>query len=83
MKAGKIFEVNTGAMSRGYRTAPYPAPHLLEALREMGGKITFTADAHSRENLTFAFEQAEAAARAAGFRELWEFDGAGFAPRAL
>lgn len=83
VKAGKIFEINTGAMSRGYRTAPYPAPTLLCALREMDGRVTITADAHSRENLTFAFEQAEAAARAAGFTEHWEFDGAGFAPRAL
>ena len=83
VKAGKIFEVNTGAMSRGYRTTPYPAAALLRDLREMGGRITITADAHSRENLTFAFDQAEAAARSAGFREIWEFDGAGFAPRAL
>ncbi len=83
VRAGKIFEINTGAMSRGYRTAPYPAPDLLCALREMGGRITITADAHSRENLTFAFGQAEAAAKAAGFAELWEFDGTGFAPRPL
>ena len=83
VQAGKIFEINTGAMSRGYRSSPYPAPALLRALREMGGRITITADAHSRENLAFAFDQAEAAARAAGFTEIWEFDGAGFAPRAL
>ena len=81
VKAGKIFEVNTGAMSRGYRSSPYPAPALLCALREMGGRITITADAHSRENLAFAFDQAAEAAKAAGFTELWEFDGAGFSPR--
>ena len=83
VQAGKIFEINTGAMSRGYRSSPYPAPALLYALREMGGRVTITADAHSRENLAFAFDQAEAAAKAAGFTELWEFDGAGFSPRAL
>jgi histidinol-phosphatase (PHP family) len=83
VQAGKIFEINTGAMSRGYRSSPYPAAPLLRALREMGGRVTITADAHSRENLTFAFDQAEAAARAAGFTELWEFDGAGFAPKPL
>ena len=52
-------------------------------LRELGGKITVTADAHSRENVTFAFETAEQAARDAGFTELWEFNGEGFAPRSL
>ena len=83
VQAGKIFEINTGAMSRGYRSSPYPAPALLYALREMGGRVTITADAHSRENLAFAFDQAEAKARAAGFTELWEFDGAGFATRAF
>ena len=83
VQAGKIFEINTGAMSRGYRSAPYPAPELLRALREMGGRITITADAHSRENLAFAFDQAAEAAKAAGFTEIWEFDGAKFAPRPL
>ena len=83
VKVGKIFEINTGAMSRGYRSSPYPAADLLRALHELGGRITITADAHSRENLTFAFDQAEAAARAAGFTEIWEFDGAKFAPKPL
>ena len=83
VQAGKIFEINTGAMSRGYRSSPYPAAPLLCALRRMGGRVTITADAHSRENLAFAFDQAEAAAMATGFTEIWEFDGAGFSPRAL
>ena len=32
-KTGAIFEINTGATARGYRTAPYPAPWLLRAMR--------------------------------------------------
>ena len=31
-EGGAICEINTGAMSRGYRTAPYPAPWLLRAM---------------------------------------------------
>ena len=34
-------------------------------------------------NVTFAFEQAEQAARDAGFTELWAFDGKHFLPREL
>ena len=33
---GLLFEINTGAMSRGYRTAPYPAPFLLRELCAVG-----------------------------------------------
>ena len=36
---GLLFEINTGAMSRGYRTAPYPAPFLLRELCRRGGPL--------------------------------------------
>lgn len=64
-----LLEINTGAMARGYRTAPYPAPFLLEEWRRMGGRIIITADAHSTETILHAYDQAEALARAAGYRE--------------
>ncbi len=83
VRAGKIFEINTGAVSRGYRTAPYPGPELLRALREMGGRITITADAHDAENVCFGFAEAERLAREAGFDALWLFDGTGFSPQNL
>lgn len=83
VRAGKIFEINTGAVSRGYRTQFYPDGALLRALRDMGGRVTVTADAHSAENVTFAFNAAEQAARDAGFAEIWEFNGDGFVPRQL
>ena len=82
-RSGKIFEINTGAMSRGLRTAPYPSAELLGALREMGGRVTVTADAHSAAHVCFGFDGAERLAREAGFRELWEFDGTAFVPKAL
>ena len=65
--AGKIFEINTGAISRGYRTTPYPSRELLCALREMGGRITISADAHHASGVACAYEQAEALAKACGF----------------
>lgn len=65
--ASTLLEVNTGAMSRGYREVPYPAPFLLEEWRRMGGRIILTADAHSAEHLTYGYRQAARLAREAGF----------------
>lgn len=62
-----LLEINTGAMSRGYRKAPYPALFLLRAWKDMGGEIILTADAHSVEAIVYGYEQAAALARAAGF----------------
>lgn len=65
--AGKVFEINTGAISRGCRVTPYPSRQLLCMLREMGGKITISADAHHVSGVTCAYEKAEALARECGF----------------
>ena len=81
--AGKIFEINTGAISRGYRTTPYPAPELLRRLREIGGRICISSDAHSVEAIVCGFDAAEALARACGFKEYWVFDGREFVPAAF
>lgn len=57
-EAGSIFEINTGAISRGYRTAPYPAPNLLKILKELNAKVILSSDSHNAETLTFGFEEA-------------------------
>lgn len=67
VKADKIFEINTGAISRGYRATPYPHERWLCALREMNGKITLSADAHHVSGVACAYEQAEALAKKCGF----------------
>lgn len=74
----KIFEINTGAISRGYRTAPYPSQTLLEKLHARGARITISADAHRTQDVAFGFAEAEALACACGYREAWQFDGAQF-----
>lgn len=72
VKANKIFEVNTGAISRGYRSEPYPSRALLCALREMGGKVTISADTHHVSSVACAFDQAEKLIRDCGFTEIWK-----------
>ena len=83
VSAGKIFEVNTGAIARGYRTEPYPSAALLRRLLDLGGRVTLSSDAHRPEGVACAFGETEAWLRDIGFRELWRFDGRGFVPEPL
>lgn len=75
VREDKIFEINTGAMSRGYRTSPYPRIDLLEEIARLGGRVTISSDAHSADAVTFGFDQALGVARQAGLRELWQLSG--------
>lgn len=81
--AGVVFEVNTGAMARGYMTRPYPAPFLLRRLREMGGRIVITSDTHSVRTVTYAFREAEEYVKAAGFTHVWQLGPRGWEETAL
>ena len=61
-----IFEVNTGAISRGYRTSPYPAPIFLRRIAEKRGNVTLNSDAHNKNYLTYGFDVALQLLRASG-----------------
>ena len=65
---GIPFEINSGAIARGYRTQPYPAAWILKELFARGAKILITSDAHRKENICFGFDRAEELARNCGFR---------------
>ena len=56
LETEKAFEINTGAISRGYRTTPYPSAYILDYLRAAGAKFVLSSDSHSAENLCFGFE---------------------------
>jgi histidinol-phosphatase (PHP family) len=78
-----LVEINTGAMSRGYRSEPYPSLDLLKHLRALGGRITITSDCHRAEWIDFAFDNAIALAQSAGFREAWIWENGGFRAKGL
>jgi histidinol-phosphatase (PHP family) len=65
-----IFEVNTGAISRGWKTLPYPASFLLEELHRLGGRVMLNSDSHAANTLDCAFPDALERIRAAGFTKL-------------
>ncbi|MCQ2798077.1 MAG: histidinol-phosphatase [Bacilli bacterium] len=50
------FEINTGAISRGYRTEPYPSLKMIEYIKSKGGKFILSSDAHDKENLLYDFD---------------------------
>ena len=83
--AGKIpyFEVNTGAISRGYRTTPYPDPFLLDEMKRLGFGAVVTSDCHNRQYLDCAYEQAWQLLRDHGFREQYILTKDGFVPMPL
>ena len=55
LKTGKLFEINTGAMSRGYRTSPYPGKEIRDYIRAHGGRLILSSDSHSKETIAYRF----------------------------
>ena len=67
---GKIpfFEVNTGAIARGYKTQPYPAMPFLKEFLACGFGAVITSDCHNRDFLDCGFDLAREMLSEAGFR---------------
>lgn len=69
--AGKaVLEINTGAISRGYRTTPYPSPAMLRFWKELGGGVVINSDSHHKDTLLQSFHEAEQLALQQGFTKL-------------
>ncbi|MBE6737548.1 MAG: histidinol-phosphatase [Ruminococcus sp.] len=69
-KENVLFEVNTGAISRGYRTTPYPEAQMLRYINEKGCDVILTSDCHNRNNLGFAFESTVNLIKECGFKRI-------------
>ena len=82
---GKIpfFEVNTGAISRGYRTIPYPELHLLKEFKERGFGAVITSDCHNKNYLDCHFDEARELLLAAGFKSKFILTKNGFEETAI
>ncbi len=66
-KYEKPFEINTGAIARGYRSLPYPLPEILEMINSENRKVIITSDCHKKENIDFSFSKAYELALNCGF----------------
>lgn len=56
-KSGKLAEVNTGAISRGWLDDAYPSADFRAMLRERGVRFVLSADAHAAEAVDCAFDR--------------------------
>ena len=55
--SGKLVEVNTGAISRGWLEDIYPAAPFRDLLRERGVKFILSSDSHAADTLDCAFDR--------------------------
>ena len=68
LSKGLIPEVNTGAISRGYRSAPYPCVPILKFLLERRAPIVVTSDCHDAAYLDCWYDETAELLRSLGFR---------------
>lgn len=78
-----VFEVNTGAISRGYRKTPYPAQFLLERISERGGRVILSGDAHDVNGICAHFDSAAALLKSLGFKSVAVLGKDGFTENGL
>ena len=78
LSKGKIIEVNTGAMARGYRSQAYPEVHLLEYIASKNGKIILNSDCHNRKDLDAGYDSTLASLEKIGFKEMMVLTDCGF-----
>ena len=52
----RVFEINTGAICRGYTTNPYPSDYIMELLN--GSSVVISSDCHEKSKLDFWFKEA-------------------------
>ena len=68
LKTGRPFEINTGAMSRGYKKFPYPSKRILKYIASHGGSVILSSDSHRKETLMYKFDECEKLANSLGLK---------------
>ena len=75
---GKIFEINTGAIGKEYRSTPYPAPFILRRLHQLKAPVIISSDSHSVRTINCYFDQAEKLLKDIGYTEQMQLTDKGF-----
>ena len=63
-----IFEINTGAISRGYRTTPYPSTEVIDKIAAAGKPFVINSDSHSAETVSFMLDEIASELDKEGYR---------------
>lgn len=66
---GKIplFEINSGAIARGYKKAPYPQMDFLKEFKNCGFGVIITSDCHDKNFIDCYYNESKEILKAAGF----------------
>lgn len=78
MKYCKRFEVNTGRVSRGCKSAPYPAEFLLREILRLNGSVVISSDSHKLPQLSYAYDRTCARLKEIGFTSVDRLTRKGF-----
>ena len=78
LKTDCIFEINSGAIARGYRVSPYPHERLLHCIKKNDGKVIVSSDSHQADKLDFYFDEMCALLRDVGICYVYELTQEGF-----
>jgi histidinol-phosphatase (PHP family) len=73
-----FFEVNTGAISRGYTDKPYPQIEFLNEFKKCGFGAVISSDCHNKAFLDCCFSEARDLLLEAGFKSIWILTNNGF-----
>lgn len=73
-----FFEVNTGAIARGYRKSPYPSIPIIKHFRDLGLGAVITSDCHKKQMLDCNFNEATEFLKTCGFKEKYILTDSGF-----
>ena len=52
-----VFEINTGAISKGYRTLPYPSADQIGYIKSRGGVLILSSDSHAACTVCYGFNE--------------------------
>lgn len=73
-----FIEVNTGQISRKNRDVPMPSEAILRRIREKGGEVILSADAHECQTVSFWFDEAAQLLKSIGFTHVRQLRKGGF-----
>ena len=59
LKTNAAFEINTGAISRGYKSTPYPSIEIIEYIKTRQARFVLASDSHKKEDIGFKFDKYE------------------------
>lgn len=79
----RIFELNTGAMARTGRKAPYPQDFIIKEIKNLGLSFTVGSDCHRAEHLDVYFKESFELLDSYGFKYIMIFDGKDFVPYSI